>query len=66
MQIQISSIENGFLIGYPRQIDPKMAKQMSPEDIQRFMSQPECHYCEDYEGVCSFIKRFFFNSSVNN
>lgn len=63
MQLQISSIQNGYLIASPKQVDEKQLQRMSPEQRQQFLSQPDCTYCEDYEAVCQFLKRFFFSGS---
>jgi len=63
MQIQISSIVNGFLVAAPKQIDEKLLQRMSPEQQQQYMSQLDCTYCKDYEEVCIFIKPFFFSGN---
>jgi len=61
MQFQISSIANGFLVAAPKQVDEKLLQQMSPEQRQQYLSQPDCTFCADYEETCTFIKRFFMN-----
>lgn len=64
MQIQVTSIANGFLVATPKQLTAEQARKMSQEQIQQYMSQPDCTYCEDYEAVCTFIKRFFFSPNT--
>ena len=65
MQLQVSSIKNGYLVASPFDMSKVDVRQCSPEQLQQMASQPEVHFCEDYDAMCSHLKRFFFSPSKN-
>ncbi len=49
MQIQITEIDNGWLVGTPPQMNKITQQQTDPHVI----------YCEDYSAVCQALKQFW-------
>jgi len=65
MQIQITTIKNGYFVASPPDMSKVNVRNHSPEQLQQMASQPEITFCEDYAAVCDHIKRFFFSPSEN-
>ena len=65
MQIQITTIKNGYFVASPPDMSNVNVRNYSPEQFQQMASQPEITFCEDYAAVCVNIKRFFFSPTEN-
>ena len=61
MQIQISSIKNGFLIASQTPITEEMQKMYEHAQLVEIAKQPVVRFCEDYRETCEYIKQFFFD-----
>lgn len=59
MQIQVSSVDNGYLVASPRELTDSEKKRMNAVEMSQAATQPQVHYCSDYNEVCQYIKRFF-------
>ena len=66
MQIQISTIKNGYFVASPPDMSKVNVRDHSPEQLQQMAQTPEITFCQDYLAVCAHIKRFFSFSPSEN
>ena len=65
MQIQLTTVQNGWLVASPPDMSKVNVRNHSPEQLQQMAQTPEITFCEDYDAVCVHLKRFFFSPAKN-